>query len=117
MNYQLWHIVLTAIVMLFLGGLVGRSIAIFWNVAQASRIASRGVGTLLEDAAEQMIADSRQQWVVWCLHLLKAVDIRVDAQEYHAALEQIEAEIRVRLETGHWPETSVSASKQEGDAA
>ena len=115
MNVQVWHIVFSAIVLLFLGGLVGRSIAIFWNVAKASRMAGQGVSTLLEEAAEQIMVDPPQQWVVWCLHLLKAVDIRVDARDYHMALKQIEADIHVRLETGRWPETPVQADEEEED--
>ena len=112
MNFQLWHIVFTAIVLLFLGGLVGRSISIFWNVARASRMASRGVGTLLEEAAEQMIADPPQQWVAWCLHLLKAVDIRVADEAYRSALGDIQADIAVRLATGCWPGRQLQADTE-----
>jgi hypothetical protein len=114
MNLELWHIVFTAIVLLFLGGLVGRWIAIFWSVVKASRIASRGVSTLLEEAAEQMIADPPQRWVVECLHLLKALDVRVDGQEYQTALAQIQADIRVRVETGRWPSHQVQVDAEQG---
>ena len=102
MNLKLWHIFFTAIVLLFLGGLVGGRIAIFGSVAKASRIAGRGIGTLLEEAAEQMIADPPQQWLVWCLHLLKTLDIRVADKEYRSALDEIQANIDVRLQTGRW---------------
>lgn len=103
MSFQLWHIILTAIVLLFLGGLVGGWIAIFWSVAKASKMASQGVETLLQEAANQMIAAPPQQWAVWCLHLLKAIDIRAADQEFRSALNDIQADISVRLETGSWP--------------
>ena len=114
MNLQLWHIALTAIVLLFLGGLVGRWVAVLWSVVQTSRIAGQGVSTLLEEAAEQMIADPPQQWVAWCLHLLKAIEIRVDGQAYRTALAEIQADIRVRLETGRWPGRQVQADAEQG---
>ena len=104
MNLQAWHIAVTVIVLLFLGGVALRWGAVLWSVFKASKMASQGVSTLLEEAAEGMMADSPQQWVAGCLHLLKAVEIRVDDQEYRAALEQVEVEIRARLETGLWAE-------------
>jgi hypothetical protein len=103
MSFQLWHIILTAVVLLILGGLVGGWIAIFWSFAKASRMASQGIAALLEEAANQMIAAPPQQWAVWCLHLLKAIDIRVPDRDYRSALNDIQADIRVRLETGSWP--------------
>ena len=114
MNPQLWQIVFTAIVLLFLGGLVGRWVAVLWSVFKASKMASQGVSNLLEVAAERLMTDPPQQWVVGCLHLLKAVEVRVDDQEYRAALEQIEAKIRVRLETGLWPEHQIPADVDQG---
>jgi ABC-type Co2+ transport system permease subunit len=112
MSFQLWHIILTAIVLLFLGGLVGGWIAIFGSVVKASKMASRGISTLLEEAADQIIAAPPQQWAVWCLHLLKAVDIRVADQEYRSALNAIQADISVRLDTGSWPRPQIQANAE-----
>jgi len=112
MSFQLWHILLTAIVLLFLGGLVGGRIAIFWSVVKASKMAGQGIATLLEEAADQMIAAPPQQWAVWCLHLLKAVDVRVADQEYRSALNAIQADISVRLETGSWPRAQIQANAE-----
>jgi ABC-type Co2+ transport system permease subunit len=112
MNFQLWHIILTAIVLLFLGGLIGGWIAIFWSVVKASKMASRGITTLLEEAASQMIATPPQQWAVWFLHLLKAVEIRVADQEFRSALNDIWADIGVRLETGSWPRPQIQTDAE-----
>jgi hypothetical protein len=95
--------VITAIVLLFLGGVVGGQIALLWSVIRANRRARRRATTLLEEAAEQMIAAPPQQWTVWCLHLLKAIDVRVDDEPYRAALAGIQAQIAARLQNGRWP--------------
>ena len=114
MNFKLWQIVVTGIALLFLGGIAAEWIATVGSVFKASKAASRGVSTLLEEAAEQMIADPPKQWVVGCLHLLKAVDIRVDDQAYRAALAEIQADIHARLETGGWPEYQAEAEIEQG---
>jgi hypothetical protein len=114
MNPQVWHVVVIVIVLLFLGGVLVRWGTVLWSVFRASKMASQGASTLLEEAAEEMMADPPAQWVVNCLHLLKAVEIRVDDQQYRAALEQIEAEIRVRLETGRWSGHHTRAETAQG---
>jgi len=103
-NLELWHIVVTAFVLLFLGGVIGGWIAIVGSVIKASREASHGISPLLEQAAEQMAQSSPQHWADWGLHLLKALDIRVTGKEYPAALETIRRSIDVRLDTGEWEE-------------
>jgi hypothetical protein len=114
MNPQVWHVTVIVIVFLLLGGVLVRWGTVLWSVFKASKMASRGASTLLEEAAEEMMADPPQQWVINCLHLLKSVEIRVDDEEYRAALEQIEARIRVRLETGRWPDHRFQAGREQG---
>jgi len=109
MSFQLWQIILTGIVLLFLGGLATGWVASVWSVVKASKVASQGVSTLLEEAAEQMIADPPKQWGVECLHLLKAVDVRAGDEAYRAALGEVQAAIGARLETGSWPEHHAQA--------
>jgi hypothetical protein len=106
LNLELWHIVLTAIILLFLGGVIGGRIAILGSVIKASKEAGQGISTLLEEAADQMALSSPESWAVWSLHLLKALDIRVTGEEYPAALRAIRSGIDVRLDTGQWPEQS-----------
>ena len=103
MSFQLWHVIVTGVVLLFLGGLIGGWIAIFWSVFKASRMASQGITTLLEEAASQIAAGPPQQWTTRCMHLLKAVDLQVPDLEYRSTLNDIRSGIRVRLETGNWP--------------
>jgi hypothetical protein len=106
LNLQLWHIVLTVIILLFLGGVIGGRVAIMGSVIKASQEASQGISTLLEDAADQMARSPPQDWAAWGLHLLKALDVRVAGGEYPAALKTIRSSIDVRLDTGQWPEKS-----------
>jgi len=103
-DLELWHIVMSAIVLLFLGGVICGWIAIVGSVIKASREASHGISTLLEEAAEQMGQSSPQHWATWGLHLLKALDIRVTGEEFPAALEAIRHGIDLRLDTGQWEE-------------
>jgi hypothetical protein len=103
LNLELWHVVLSAVVLVFLGGVVGGWIAILSNVVKASREARQGVSTLLEEAADQMAHSSSQDWAASGLHLLKALDVRVKGQEYQAALRAIRSSIDTRLATGQWP--------------
>ena len=103
-NPELWHIVLTAIVLLFLGGVVGSRIAILGSVIKASKEASQGISALLEEAANQIAQSSPQHWAAWSLHLLKALDVRVTGKEYPAALQAIRHSIDLRLDTGRWAE-------------
>jgi hypothetical protein len=106
LNLELWHIVLTAIILLFLGGVIGGRIAILGSVIKASKEATQGVSTLLEEAADQMALSSPQRWAAWGLHLLKALDVRVTGDEFPAALKAIRSSIDVRLDTGRWAEES-----------
>jgi hypothetical protein len=115
MNLQIWQIALTALVLLLLGGIAVRWIAVLWSVFKASKMATQGASTLLEEGAEAIIADPPEQWATECLHLLKAVDIRADEPAYRPALERVEAEIRVRLETGHWPEHGALEGAEQGE--
>jgi hypothetical protein len=108
MNPTRWQIALIAFVLLLLGGVVVRWAAVLWSVFKASKMASHSASSLLEEGAEAIIADPPQLWAAECLHLLKAVDIRVDELDYRPALEQVEAQIRVRLDTGRWPEQKSS---------
>jgi hypothetical protein len=103
LNLELWHVVLSAVVLVFLGGVVGGWIAILSNVVKASREARQGVSTLLEEAADQMAHSSPQDWAASGLHLLKALDVRVEGQEYQATLRAIRSSIDTRLATGQWP--------------
>jgi hypothetical protein len=105
-NLELWHVVVTAIVLLFLGGVFGGWIVILATVVRTSRQASRSVETLLEQAADQMAQSSPQRWAIWGLHLLKALDVRVTGKEYLAALRAIRSSIDLRLDTGQWEEES-----------
>jgi hypothetical protein len=114
-NLHAWQVAVTVIVLLFLGGVAVRWGTVLWSVFKASKMASQGVSTLLEEAAEVMMADPPQQWVVGCLHLLKAIEIRVDDREYRTALKQVEAEIDVRLETGRWPERQALIDTEQGE--
>lgn len=102
-NLELWHVVLSAVVLVFLGGVVGGWVAILGNVVKASREARQGVSTLLEEAADQMAHESSQDWAASVLHLLKALDVRVQGKEYQAALRAIRSGIDTRLNTGQWP--------------
>jgi len=103
-DLELWHIVVTAFVLLFLGGVIGGWIAIVGSVIKASREASHGISPLLEQAAEQMAQGSPQHWATWGLHLLKALDIRVTGEAFPVALEEIRRGIDLRLDTGQWEE-------------
>jgi hypothetical protein len=94
---------MTAITLLFLGGVVGGQIAIVWSVIKANRRAQGRATTLLEEAAGQMIDASPEEWTAWSVHLLKAIDIRVDDVPFRAALAGIRTEIDERLESGRWP--------------
>ena len=114
MNQQIWKIGLTAFVLLFLGGLAVRWGTVLWSVVKASKMATHGASTLLEEGAQAIAADPPDRWAAECLHLLKAVDIRVEEPHYRPALEQVEAEIRVRLETGGWPEHQAPADAEQG---
>jgi len=102
-NLELWHVVLSVVVLVFLGGVVGGWVAILRNVFKASREARQGVSTLLEEAADQVAHDSPQEWAASGLHLLKALDVRVNEKEYQAALRAIRSSIETRLDTGQWP--------------
>lgn len=106
LSLELWHIVLSAIVLVFLGGVVGGWIAILGSVIRATKEARRSVSTLLEEAADQMAVSSPQRWAACGLHLLKALDVRVTGEEFPAALKAIRSSIDVRLDTGRWAEES-----------
>jgi hypothetical protein len=114
-NVGIWQIVISVVVLLFLGGLIGGWIAILRSVVRASNMASRGASTLLEEAAEAVVAEPSQHWAAELLRLFKAVDIRADKLDYRPALEQVGAEIRVRLETGHWPEHRAPLEREQGE--
>jgi hypothetical protein len=83
-------------------------------VIKASREARQKATTLLEEAASQVVSASPEQWSAWCVHLLKAIDIRVDDEPYRAALGDIQAEIAARLESGRWNEHPVEAEEDAG---
>ena len=59
-DLKLWHTVITAIVLLFLGGVICGWIAIVGSVIKASREASHGISPLLEQAAEQVQDDAAE---------------------------------------------------------
>jgi hypothetical protein len=112
MSFRLWHVILTGIVLLFVGGLIGRWIAILWIVFRAGKVAGQSIATLLEDAANQIADTPAQEWADWCLHLLKAVDIRVADRDYRSALDDIQAAIGFRLDTGGWPGAQTEADAE-----
>jgi hypothetical protein len=107
LNLDLWHIVLTTIVLLFLGGVIGGRLAILRSIMKAGQVASQGVTALLEDAADQIALSSAEDWTTEGLHLLKSLDVRItNEREFVAALKHIRGDIDVRIETGHWPDRS-----------
>ena len=114
MNFEAWHVAVTAIVLLFLGGVVLRWVAVLWSVFKASKMASQGTSTLLEEAAESMMAGPPQQWVIGCLHLLKAVEIRARRSNVSRCSRTNRGRIRVRLETGDWPGHGAQAETAQG---
>jgi hypothetical protein len=102
-NFELWHIIVTAIVLLFLGGVIGGRIAIVAGIIRADKKARQSAATLLEEAADHIAQGSSQDWVNWSVYLMKALDARIE-NGYAAALQVVRHSIDVRLERGEWPE-------------
>ena len=103
LNLEVWHVVLTAIVLLFLGGFVGGRIAILSSLVKTSEDVRHDVSASLDQVAERMAEHAPHQWAGWTIHLLKALDGRVGDDEYRETLNAIRDSIASRLETGQWP--------------
>jgi GNAT superfamily N-acetyltransferase len=98
--------VLTAIVLLFLGGVIGGRIAILMSLIKVSEEARHDVTALLDQAADQIATHPPGQWAGWGVHLLKALEDKTDEDAYVAALEAIRKRIDGRLDTGWWTSES-----------
>ena len=102
LNLEVWHIVLTAVVLLFLGGFVGGRIAILSSLVRTSEDVSHDVSASLNQIADRMAEHPAHQWSGWSIHLLRALDGRAGDDEYRATLKAIRDSIANRLDTGTW---------------
>jgi hypothetical protein len=103
LNLEVWHVVLTAIVLLFLGGFVGGRIAILFSLVRVSEDARHDVLASLDEVADRIAEHSTYPWASWIIHLLKALEGRAEDDEYRAALMAVQESIAGRLDTGEWP--------------
>jgi hypothetical protein len=103
LNLEVWHIVLTAIVLLFLGGFVGGRIAILSSLIRTSGDVRHDVSVSLDQVADRMAEHPPHQWAGWIIHLLKALEGRAGDDEYRATLKTIRDSLTGRLESGQWP--------------
>jgi hypothetical protein len=111
LNFQIWHVVLTAAVLLLLGGIIGGRIAILVKLFQRSdqasvrpipEITDRNVTSLLRHATQEMRSESPEKWAEWAVWMLKELDGQADEREFREALNAIRAGIDTRLEEGWW---------------
>jgi hypothetical protein len=102
LNFEVWHVVLTAVVLLFLGGVVGGRFAILFSLVKPGEDARADVETVLDRAADKMGAQPSEQWVGWIVHLLRALDGKTASEPYTRVLEAVRKRIGSRLETGRW---------------
>lgn len=103
LNLEVWHVVLTAIVLLFLGGFVGGRIVILSSLVKTSEDVRHDVSASLNRIANSMAEHSSHEWAHWIIHLLKALDDMAEDEEYRATLRTIRDGITGRLESGQWP--------------
>jgi hypothetical protein len=102
LNLQLWHLVLTAAVLLFLGAFVGGRIAIIRTLTQTEDDSPRNVSEVLDEAARAVADRPHKEWADRITYLLKALDHRSVGEEYRATLEAVQDAIVNRLVTDRW---------------
>jgi hypothetical protein len=99
LNLQLWHIVLTVIVLLFLGAFLGSRVAIIRTLVQNS---SRNVKTLPDKAAEAVADRPTKEWAAQIIRLLQVLEAKSSRVEYRETLETVRDAITARLMQGWW---------------
>ena len=103
LNLEIWHIVLTAIILLFLGGFVGGRIAILSSLVRTSEDVRHDVSASLDRTANRMAEHPSHEWADWIIHLLKTLEHMAGDDEYRTTLTTIRDGVASRLETGQWP--------------
>jgi hypothetical protein len=103
LGLQVWHLVLTAIVLLFLGGFIGGRIAIVLSLVRSGKEQDHDVAGLLDRAAEDIATLPLREWADWSTYLLRALEDKAQQEEeYTWTLETIRDRVNVRLQHGRW---------------
>jgi hypothetical protein len=110
LNLQVWHVVITAVVLLFLGGVIGGRIAILLKIVRASEDDGHDPRALLDHVVDEIATLPPKELASWCIHLLRELDSGEERPGYGAALRQVRHDIDQRLTTGLWPEESPELS-------
>ena len=101
-NLQIWHAVLTAVILLLLGGYIGARIAILANLVRISQGREHQVTILLDQVAAEMASHPVAQWPEWCVHLLRSLENKAQGGAYEKSLHLLRDRIADRLETKRW---------------
>ena len=102
LNLQAWHIVLTAVVLLFLGAFVGGRIAIVKDLVQAGQDSHHDTTALLDEAAQAVADRPSAEWAGQITHFLKALDSKSGRDEYTETLQAVRDAISARLAQDKW---------------
>lgn len=102
LNFQIWHIVLTVVSLLLLGGYIGARIAILADLVRISQGKEHKVKILLEQVASEMASHPPDQWPEWCVGLLCSLEGKAQNGAYEDGLRVLRDRIASRLEARRW---------------
>lgn len=102
LSFQIWHIVLTVVVLLLLGAYTGARIAILANLVRISQGTEHKLKILLERVADEMASHPPDQWPEWCVGLLRSLEGKVQNGAYEKSLRVLCDRIASRLEAQRW---------------